>query len=165
VGFSTTFQNQLEVLRRVIVALGEFDVRAVVTAGPAVDIASLPNVPNVHVCTSAPHSQLLKESAAVVTHAGHVTVIRALATGVPMVCMPMGRDQNENAARVVFHGAGVRIRPTSSAAQIRRALRTLLDSSCYRECAGRLGHEIVSNARDSGAVAVLEAVANRDAGR
>src|SRR5207245_7707178 len=88
VGFSTTFQNQIDVLRRVIGALGELDVRAVVTAGPAIDIASLPSAANVHVCTSAPHSQLLKEAAAVVTHAGHGTVIRALPAGRPGVCMP-----------------------------------------------------------------------------
>jgi MGT family glycosyltransferase len=158
VGFSTTFQNQLDVLRRVVAALDGLDVRAVVTAGPAVDIASLPAPPNVHVCASAPHSQLLKEAAAVVTHAGHGTVIRALAAGVPMVCLPMGRDQNENAARVVFHGAGVRVKPTASAAKIRQAVRDVLDTSRYRECARRLGKAIADDARDSRAVSVLETV-------
>src|SRR5207248_8948080 len=67
----------------------------------------LPRAANVHVCASAPHSELLKQAAVVVTHAGHGTVIRALAAGVPLVCMPMGRDQNENAARVVFRGAEI----------------------------------------------------------
>lgn len=164
VGFSTTFQNQIDVLRRVIAALGELDVRAVVTTGPAIDVASLPNAANVHVCVSAPHSQLLKEAIAIVTHAGHGTVIRALAAGVPVVCMPMGRDQNENAARVVFHGAGVRLRPTASAAEIRQAVRGVMASPCYRDSARRLGGEIVKDARDSRAVPVLEAVANRVTG-
>ena len=107
VGFSTTFQNQIGVLRTVIEALRGLDVRAVVTAGPAIDLASLPVAPNVYVCASAPHSAILKQASAVVTHAGHGTVIRALAAGVPLVCMPMGRDQNDTAARVVYHGAGV----------------------------------------------------------
>jgi MGT family glycosyltransferase len=158
VGFSTTFQNQVDVLRRVIAALGGLDVRAVVTAGPAVDIASLPGAPNVHVCASAPHSQLLKEAAAVVTHAGHGTVIRALAAGVPMVCMPMGRDQNENAARIVFHGAGLRLKPTAAAAKIRQSVRDILEASRYRESARRLGEAIANDARDSRAVSVLEMV-------
>ena len=161
VGFSTTFQNQIDVLQRVIAALGELDVRAVVTTGPAVDVVSLPSAPNVHVCASAPHSQLLKEAAAVVTHAGHGTVIRAIAAGVPVVCMPMGRDQNENAARVVFHGAGVRVKPTASAAKIRQAVRDVLESSRHRECARRLGEAVAKDARDSRAVSVLEAIANR----
>jgi MGT family glycosyltransferase len=161
VGFSTTFQNQVDVLRRVVSALGELDVRAVVTAGPAIDLASIPSAPNVHLCASARHSQLLKEAAAAITHAGHGTVIRALAAGVPVVCMPMGRDQNENAARVVFHGAGRRLNPSASAATIRRALRDVLQSSGYRERARRLGEIVVKDARDSRAVSVLEAIANR----
>jgi len=161
VGFSTTFQNQVDVLRRVIAALGELDVRAVVTAGPAIDIASLPSPANVHVCASAPHSQLLKQAAAVVTHAGHGTVIRALAACVPVVCMPMGRDQNENAARVLFHGAGVRVNPTASAAKIRRAVCDVLASPRYRESARRLGEGIAKDARDSRAVSVLELMASQ----
>jgi len=161
VGFSTTFQNQVDVLGRVIAALGELDVRAVVTAGPAIDIASLPRAANVHVCASAPHSELLKEAAAAVTHAGHGTVIRALAAGVPVVCMPMGRDQKENAARVEFRRAGVRIGPTASASKIRQAVREVLASPVYRDSARRLGEEIAKDARDSRAVHVLESVATR----
>jgi UDP:flavonoid glycosyltransferase YjiC (YdhE family) len=131
-----------------------------VTTGPALDIASLPSAANVHVCASASHSRLLKEAAAVVTHAGHGTVIRALAAGVPVVCMPMGRDQNENAARVVFRGAGVRVKPTASAAKIRQAVRDVLESPRYRDSARRLGEAIAKDARESRAVPVLEMVAN-----
>ena len=161
VGFSTTFQNQVDVLRRVVSALQELDVRGVVTAGPAVNLASIPTAPNVHLCASAPHSQLLKEAAAMITHAGHGTVIRALAAGVPLVCLPMGRDQNENAARVVFHGAGRRLNPGASPAKIRHAVQGVLQSPRYRECAQRLGDAVVKDARESRAVSVLEANANR----
>ena len=112
-------------------------------------------------CASAPHSELLKEAAAAVTHAGHGTVIRALAAGVPVVCMPMGRDQKENAARVEFRRAGVRIGPTASASKIRQALREVLASPVYRDSARRLGEEIAKDARDSRAVHVLESMATR----
>jgi UDP:flavonoid glycosyltransferase YjiC (YdhE family) len=43
----------------------------------------------------------------VVTHAGHSTACYALAMGVPLVCMPMGRDQFMVADRVATVGAGV----------------------------------------------------------
>ena len=161
VGFSSTFQNQTDVLSRVIMALGALDVRAVVTAGPAIDAAALPSAPNVHVCQSAPHSELLKQASAVVTHCGHGTVIRSLAAGVPLVCMPMGRDQNENAARVVYRGAGVRLNPTAPAETIQQAVRTVLEAPRYREHARALGEQIVRDARESPAVRVLEELTRR----
>ena len=159
VGFSTTFQNQGDVLGRVVEALGKLDVRAVVTTGPSIDRASLPAPANVHVCASAPHSQVLKHAALAVTHCGHGTVIRALAAGVPLVCMPMGRDQNDNAARVTARGAGVRLTPKASAEKIRDAVRQVLTQPQYRERARRLGESIVADARQSKAVPELERVA------
>ncbi len=165
VGFSTTFQNQTDVLRRVVEALRELDIRAVVTTGPAVDPKSLPNAANVHVCESAPHSTLLEEAAAVVTHAGHGTVIRALAAGVPLVCMPMGRDQNDNAARVVYRRCGVRVDARASAAEIRRAVEQLLASPEYGRRARALGERIVADARDRRAIALVEDVGARAAAR
>jgi UDP:flavonoid glycosyltransferase YjiC (YdhE family) len=36
-------------------------------------------------------------------------VIKALAAGVPLVCLPMGRDQEDTAARVTLSGSGVRL--------------------------------------------------------
>ena len=161
VGFSTTFQNQVETLQRVIEGVGGLDIRAVVTTGPAVDPASLPCPPNVHLCASAPHSELLKEAAAVVTHCGHGTVIRALAAGVPLVCMPMGRDQNDNAARVAARGAGVRLKPSASADAIRKSVREVLESPRYRESTRELGRRIAEDARDSPVIDVLETVALR----
>lgn len=161
VGFSTTFQNQGQVLGRVIEALGTLDVRAVVTAGPSIDRSTLPTAANVHVCASAPHSQLLQEAALAITHCGHGTVIRALAAGVPLVCMPMGRDQNDNAARVTARGAGVRLTPKASAEKIRHAVRQVLTQPQYRERARHLGESIVADARQSRAVPELERVAAR----
>jgi MGT family glycosyltransferase len=159
VGFSTTFQNQSGVLRRVIEALSNRDYRVVVTAGPSVDVGSLPAAANVHVCASAPHSQLLREATAVVTHAGHGTVIRALAAGVPLLCIPMGRDQNDNAARVVHHGAGLRLSLSAAPRRIQKAVRTLVEQPDYRHRARALGERIAQDARYSRAVPLLEEVA------
>ena len=159
VGFSTTFQNQAGVLSRVIEALGGLDVRAVVTTGPAIDVDALEKAENVHLCRTAPHSQLLKEASAVITHCGHGTVIRALLAGVPVVCMPMGRDQNDNAARVTARGAGVKISPKSSVRAIRNALVKVLENQSYHDAAKSLGHRIAQDARQSMAAEILEEMA------
>ncbi|MEJ1937912.1 nucleotide disphospho-sugar-binding domain-containing protein, partial [Nostoc sp. NIES-2111] len=81
-------------------------------------------------------------AACVVTHAGHGTVMRALSHGLPLLCMPMGRDQNDNAARVVARGAGLRLPETASAGEIRSALLALLEDPGFRRAATQLGRAV-----------------------
>src|SRR5262249_60638231 len=57
VGFSTTFQNQGRLLGRIIEALRRLNARAVVTVGPALNMADLQAAPNVFVFRSAPAHQ------------------------------------------------------------------------------------------------------------
>ena len=47
----------------------------------------------------------------VITHGGHGTLVRALASGCPVVVCPAGGDMAENAARVDWAGLGVRLAP------------------------------------------------------
>ncbi|HLW55281.1 MAG TPA: glycosyltransferase [Candidatus Angelobacter sp.] len=159
VGFSSTFQDQAATFGRVIEALSALEVRAVVTTGPSIDPSALSSVANVHVVRSAPHNQLLPEASVMVTHAGHGTVIRALAAGVPLLCLPMGRDQNDNAARVVARGAGLRLNRKAGGEQIRKAVHQLVNAQEFRVKAQELGQRITHDARNSSAVSTLEEVA------
>jgi MGT family glycosyltransferase len=147
VGFSSNFQDQGPQLRRVVEALSRLPVRAVVTLGQMLEPDEVPPAENVVVVRSAPHTQILRQAAAVVTHCGHGTTLKALAAGVPLVCMPMGRDQNDTAARVVHHGAGVRLRPAASVASIERAVRSVLHDERYRASARRLATAIDTERR------------------
>ena len=101
-------------------------VRAVVTVGRMLSSAEVRAADNVAVVASAPHRQILEAAALAVTHCGHGTTIKTLAAGVPMVCIPMGRDQNDTAARVVHHRAGIRLSPRASTAKIRRTVQRAL---------------------------------------
>ena len=73
--------------------------------------------------------------AAVVTHAGMSTVATALAAGVPMVCVPQGRDQPLNAQRVADVGAGLHVAPDAPASELATALDTVLSNPRYRTAA------------------------------
>jgi UDP:flavonoid glycosyltransferase YjiC (YdhE family) len=78
--------------------------------------------------------------AAVICHAGHGTVARALACGVPVVACPHAGDMAENAARVRWAGAGVSLpRRFQTPRGVRLALRRLLADPGYAEGAARLG--------------------------
>jgi MGT family glycosyltransferase len=158
VGFSSTFQDQVQVLQRTVEALSAMPVRAVVTLGQMIEPGAVTGTENVAVVASAPHSELLREAAVVISHCGHGTTLRALAAGVPLVCMPMGRDQNDTAVRVVHRGAGVRIKPTASAAKIRSAAQRLLDEPALRAGAQRMAEAIAEERRHVDVVAELEAL-------
>lgn len=163
VSMSSTYMDQTQVLQKVIIALAALPVRALVTTGPAVDPASLAAPSNVSVVPFAPHAEVLPDAAAVVTHAGHGTAIAALAHGVPLVCIPMGRDQFDVAARVVAAGAGVRVKQSSRPSEIGKAVSSVLAESRYRQAAERLGEVIAAEPGASGAVGEIEAVGARRA--
>jgi MGT family glycosyltransferase len=156
---STTFQDQSALLQRIVSALGRLPVRALVTLGPAMARERFDVPSNVVTVQSASHALVFPEASAVVTHAGHGTVMRALAHDLPILCLPMGRDQDDNAARVVAHGAGLRLRPSASTRRIAAAVGRLLDDDALRAGARRLGGVIRADVGGDGGVAVLEALA------
>ena len=158
VALSSDFQNQGDLLRRIAAALGELPVRGVVTTGKGIDPADVPAAPNVQVVRSAPHAQVLEEAAAVITHCGHGTTIKALAAGVPLVCLPMGRDQLDVAARVVHRGAGVRLDAAAEPQAIGAALDEVLAEPGYRAAAERIAAAIAEETAHDRAVAEIEAL-------
>jgi UDP:flavonoid glycosyltransferase YjiC (YdhE family) len=147
VAASSTFQRQTDLLRRAAAALGRLPVRGVVTTGRAVDPADVPAPANVRVVRAAPHRAVLAEAAAVVTHAGHGSVLKALAAGVPLVCVPMGRDQKDNTVRVVRLGAGVRVAQKAPADRIAAAVREVLDRPGYADAARRFAETLAAEAK------------------
>jgi MGT family glycosyltransferase len=151
VSFSTFYQRQEDVLRRVIAALGEMKVRAVVTLGPVLEPRDFPAADHVVVVKSAPHAQILPLCAVSVTHGGHASAIGPVMAGAPVLCLPMGRDQQENAIRCVDRGAGLMLNKDASPDEIRAALGRLLSEDHFRAAARDLGERI---RRD---------IANRDA--
>jgi MGT family glycosyltransferase len=158
VAMSSTFQDQIDCLQRVVDALGTLPVRGLVTTGPAIDASALRPHANVTVVPSAPHGQVLLHAALVVTHAGHGTVMKALAADVPMVLLPHGRDQADTAARVTLRGAGITLTRSASPRAIADAVRRVLQNGSYRASARRLGDTVRRDANSDALVHELEAI-------
>lgn len=150
-------------LQRVADALAELPVRGLVTLGGAIEASELIPPANVHLVDSAPHDAVMREAALVVTHGGHGAVIRALSHGLPMLVVPHGRDQNDNAVRVTERGAGLSLQASASTAEIEAALRRLLDEPAFAVAAGSLGEQAAADARNSTVVDELESAAARAA--
>ena len=161
VGLSSTYQDHGSCLQRIADALGTLGVRGVITSGPALDPSTLRAPSNVTVVASAPHSRVLEHASAVVTHGGHGTVVKTLAAGLPMVVMHHGRDQADNAARVVARSAGIAVKRTAPPPKIAAAVREILSDPRYRQGAQRLGESIRRDAASGVLVRELEDIGAR----
>jgi UDP:flavonoid glycosyltransferase YjiC (YdhE family) len=83
-----------------------------------------------------------------------------LAHGVPLVCLPLGRDQGDVAARVVWHGAGLRLSSSAGAPKIRGALDHVLHQPAFRMAAERMRAAISADVEANRACIELEALAD-----
>jgi MGT family glycosyltransferase len=156
VSFSTTFQNHAAVLQRVIDAASDLPVRLLVTLGGSIEAAALRPAANCRLTANAAHDAVMRSAAAVVTHGGHGTVTRALTHRRPMLVIPHGRDQNDNAARVAERDAGLRLPPTASVAEIHVALRRVLNEPAFARAARKLGDAVAMETETSPVVEALE---------
>jgi UDP:flavonoid glycosyltransferase YjiC (YdhE family) len=118
-------------------------------AGEPVRVIATTNRPGMTLPASVPanarvvdwlsYSRTMPHCAAVVCHAGHGTVARALSLGVPVVGAPAAGDMAENASRVAWAGCGVSLpRRMVTARGVRLAVRKLLAEPRLARRAGEL---------------------------
>ena len=161
VSFSTGDQGHRAVLQRVVDALALVEARVVVTTGPAVDPSTIRGGDNTEIVRFVPHGRLLPHASLVVTHAGLGTVMTALAHGRPLLCIPLGRDQMFNAARVDALGAGRTLPAVSDVGTIASMAQALLADVAVRDAAARAAGVIAGYHGGGAAIAELEGVAER----
>ena len=159
VGLSSTVMRQEGLLQRIADALGQLPVQGLITTGPAVDPALIAAPPNVTVTRWVRHADVLPGCSAVITHGGHGTVLKALTAGVPLLVVPLGRDQPDNAARVVHAGAGIRLRKKASVSALRTATARVIEDPRYRAAAGRMAGRLAAERDDNLVVDELERIA------
>lgn len=159
VGFSTSFQDHVGVLQTIIDSAAPLPVRLLVTLGETIAPDELAPADNCRLLHSAPHNRVMPEAALVITHGGHGTVARALIHRKPMIVVPHGRDQNDNAVRVAARGAGVTLPADAPAAAFRSAIEELLSDPAYAAAARELGDRVADEVERSPVVEELERLA------
>ncbi|MDX6603715.1 MAG: hypothetical protein QOF23_224 [Solirubrobacterales bacterium] len=155
VSLGSTYMHQEDLLRRIAAAVAELDVRGLVLTGGELDPGELDLAAGVWVRSYVPHSAVLPESALVVTHAGIGTLMASFAAGVPALCLPLGRDQNQNAGRLLELGAGRVLPPDADVITIAAAIEDALGSAELKAGAARMAEAVGD---DDGAEVAAEAV-------
>jgi UDP:flavonoid glycosyltransferase YjiC (YdhE family) len=136
VSLSTTAQHQEEALPTILEAVGALPVRVLLTLGGVLPVESVTAPSNVIIHSFVPHDRVLPHMSAVVCHGGLSTVTTSLAHGVPIVCIPQGRDQPGNAERVAACGVGRTLTPDASATEIADAVCFVLTDAATSRAAG-----------------------------
>lgn len=133
VSLGTTDMGEAPVLQRVLDALSTLPVDVVATAPPHIDRASLRVPRNAEVRPLTRHAALLPHADLFIGHAGHGGIMAAMAFGVPIVCVPLDRDQPSNAARVEAVGAGRAVAKDADATTMANVFEAVRTGSRERE--------------------------------
>jgi UDP:flavonoid glycosyltransferase YjiC (YdhE family) len=139
-------------------ALAGMDARVLVLTGSELAPGEIDPVPGVHVRRYLPHAAVLQDAALVVTHAGTGTLMASFAAGAPVICIPLGRDQDSNARRVEELGLGTVLAPTAEPDEIRAATTETLTSPPMHDAARRMADAIRAYGDGTRAIAALESL-------
>jgi UDP:flavonoid glycosyltransferase YjiC (YdhE family) len=139
--------NQPDKFTPLLEGLAELDLDVIVTVSNLNDPEAFakPHA-NVHIERWLPLAPVLPRCAAVLCHAGAGTTLAALAAGLPLVLVPQGADQFDN-ARACQRAGAARVLPPDqvTAPAIRDAISAVLDTnSTERIQALRLADQIAS---------------------
>ena len=108
------------------------------------------------------YARTMPGCALVICHAGHGTLIRALASGCPVLAVPHVGDMAENAARVDWAGAGVRLPwPLLGPTTLRLAARRALGRPQLGQRAAELGAWEATHPGPARAAELVEQLAAR----
>src|SRR5215467_6570924 len=155
-----TLQNGLiEIFRSIVqAAVGLKELQFVLAVGGQLDPKQLGAVPaNVMVVSYAPQIELLKRSSLCITHAGLNTALESLASGVPMVAVPITNDQPGVAARIADKKVGVVLSPHHASPEIfAEEIKRVLGASRFRDNVRRVEEAIRSTDGLSIAAGILE---------
>jgi len=138
----TTLQDQATALPGILEAVSQLPIRVLLTLGGILQPSAIDPPANVTVCDFIAHDLVMPHMSAVVSHGGLCTITTALAAGLPHVCIAQGRDQPDNAERVVASGVGRAVDKGAPPAEIAAAIQDVLTDPSVRDRAGHFAYVI-----------------------
>ncbi len=154
---STAQDPEHRMLHQALHALGDEDLRVLATWNRRLPSRPLPVPENARLVPWVSYSRTMPICDLVICHAGHGTLARALASGCAVVACPAVGDMNENAARLDWAGAGVRVpRRFVSTRPLRLAVERALGEPGIRARAREFGEWIEVNDPGARAAELVE---------
>ncbi len=151
---STAQDAEHTLLRAALRGLADAPVRVLATWNRRLPSQPLPVPANARVVDWVSYARTMPLSDVVVCHAGHGTLVRALSSGCAVVACPALGDMSENAARLAWSGAGVRVpRRFTSPRVLRLAVERALEKPSIRARSRELA--AWSSGHDGGTTAAL----------
>ena len=161
VTLGTLFNREPSVFATIVEGLRDAPVEVVVTVGHYNEPGALgPQPDNVHVDRYIPQSLLLPYCSVAVNHGGSGTMLAALSHGLPLLVVPQGADQFDNADRCVAAGVGRSLSLTSlTPGSVLDEVRRLLDDARFAAAATAVSTQIAEMPSPSETVLTLEDLA------
>lgn len=161
VSLSTSFQDQAALIQKLCDAMRHLDADVLVTTGYAFPAGDFERGDNTAIQRFAPHDEILPRTDLLITHAGHGTVMAGARHGVPMLCLPMGRDQPFVAAQAQRLGLCHVGEPGAAVATLRTAIADALADHDMRKRARDFAASVAGTPDIDAAAAEVEALAGR----
>jgi UDP:flavonoid glycosyltransferase YjiC (YdhE family) len=160
VASSTAQDPDHRLLRSALAGLAKTGVRVLaVTGRPVAAPIRIPG--NARLVRWASYAHTMPRADVVVCNGGHGTLARALVSGTAVVACPAAGDQNENAARVDWAGAGVRVPGGLVGPRtVRAAVRRVLGDPARTSRAGELARWAATHDGRSRAAELVERLAS-----
>ena len=127
--------GQVDAYRRIVSALAELPVDAIVTTGGMATPEQLAPPPNVTVVGFTDHAALLPTIDLVVDHGGHSTTMKAVISGLPVLVIPMHPmiDQPMIGKAIQKAGLGLTLKKSAEPDAIRKAIAAMLADQSFRD--------------------------------
>jgi UDP:flavonoid glycosyltransferase YjiC (YdhE family) len=163
---STSQDPDHRLLHAALRGLADAPVRVLATWNRRLPSRPLPVPNNARLVDWVSYARTMPNCDVVVCHAGHGTLVRALSSGCAVVACPIAGDMNENAARVAWAGAGVRLpRRFISPRPIRHAVERALGEPSIRARAREFGAWASTHDAGARASALIELLATSSMSR
>lgn len=132
------------IMRTLVDGLGGLPVDVLVAGGPRIDAADLGELPgNVTVAKWVPQAEILSQVDVIVHHGGSGTSLGAAVHAIPQLIVPLGADQDANAAQLARLGCAVRVSSQGlDGAAIAGHVQAILSGSAIGRAAASLAAEI-----------------------